>query len=56
MFEVDVRYALWDVVGFVPVIYDMDFGHVSPVFPILSGSYVKVESENGKGTITYIQK
>lgn len=53
MFDVDVKYALENVVGYLPVIYDMDFGHVQPSWSIISGSIAKVESKNGKGTISF---
>lgn len=35
----------------IPVIYDCDFGHVSPAMPIVSGGILEVEYENGKGRI-----
>ena len=38
----------------VPVIYDVDFGHVSPQWTMINGAYAEFEYENGKGKI--IQK
>lgn len=35
----------------IPVIYDMDIGHVSPQMPIINGGKIEVESKNGKGTL-----
>lgn len=35
----------------IPVIYDMDIGHVSPQMPIINGGKIEVKSENGKGTL-----
>ena len=34
----------------IPVIYDVDCGHVSPQLPIVTGAILEVESSNGKGT------
>ena len=38
----------------IPVVIDADFGHVSPMFPIISGGYAKVEYNKGKCEIEYI--
>lgn len=35
----------------IPVIYDMDIGHVAPQMAIVNGSILKVTSEKGKGKI-----
>ena len=35
----------------IPVIYDMDIGHVSPQMPIIIGGKIDVKSSNGKGTL-----
>jgi len=40
----------------VPVIIDADFGHVSPILPIISGATAKIICEKGKGTIAYFFK
>ena len=40
----------------IPVIYDMDFGHVAPIWTIMSGSLATVECTDGKGRITFEQK
>ncbi|WP_226666084.1 S66 peptidase family protein [Metabacillus litoralis] len=36
----------------VPIIYDIDCGHVPPQMTLINGCFAKVEVENGKGTIT----
>ncbi len=35
----------------IPVIYDVDIGHIDPVLTIVQGSYAKVTYKNKKGTI-----
>lgn len=40
----------------VPIIMDMDFGHVSPRMPIINGAIANVIVKNGKGEIKYILK
>lgn len=35
----------------VPVIYDIDCGHVPPQLTLINGAYAKVTVENGKGTL-----
>ena len=35
----------------IPVIFDMDIGHVSPQMPIINGGRIEVMSSNGKGTL-----
>ena len=35
----------------IPVIYDMDIGHVSPQLPIIIGGKINVTSSKGKGTL-----
>ena len=35
----------------IPVIYDMDIGHVSPQLPIIIGGKIIVKSSGGKGTL-----
>ena len=35
----------------IPVIYDMDIGHVSPQMPIINGGKIEVKSSNGKGIL-----
>lgn len=39
----------------IPVIIDVDFGHVAPAFPIVNGGYAKVEY-NKKFNVEYILK
>ena len=40
----------------IPIIMDADFGHVPPTFTILSGAYAKITYQDGKGSITYIER
>lgn len=40
----------------VPIILDMDFGHVKPNFYIVNGAIGKLKVANGKGQIEYILK
>lgn len=40
----------------VPIIIDADFGHLAPRMTIINGSYVKITSQNGKGTLKTILK
>ena len=40
----------------IPVIYDIDCGHVSPQMPIVTGAILEVEYNNGKGKITNLFK
>ena len=35
----------------IPVIFDMDIGHVSPQMPIINGGRIEVVSSGGKGTL-----
>lgn len=35
----------------VPIIYDVDCGHVPPQITFVNGSYAEVEADNGKGTV-----
>jgi muramoyltetrapeptide carboxypeptidase len=35
----------------IPIIYDIDCGHVPPQITFLNGAYAEVEVENGKGTV-----
>lgn len=35
----------------LPVIYDVDFGHVPPQMTLINGAYAEVEVVNGQGTI-----
>jgi len=35
----------------IPVIYDADIGHLAPCINIVTGSIIRLESENGKGNI-----
>lgn len=53
-YEESVSEALKDLN--IPVIIETDFGHKPPRFTIINGSYTKISSSNGKGTIKYILK
>ncbi|MDQ0088069.1 muramoyltetrapeptide carboxypeptidase LdcA involved in peptidoglycan recycling [Paenibacillus anaericanus] len=35
----------------IPIIYDIDCGHVPPQMTFINGAYAEVEVENGKGTV-----
>ncbi|MFD0679603.1 MULTISPECIES: S66 family peptidase [unclassified Paenibacillus] len=35
----------------IPVIYDMDCGHVPPQMTLINGAYAEIEIENGKGSV-----
>lgn len=35
----------------IPIIYDIDCGHVPPQMTLINGSYAEIQLENGKGTI-----
>ena len=38
----------------VPVIYDIDCGHVPPQMTVINGAYAEIEVENGKGQIKQV--
>ena len=40
----------------IPVIYDIDIGHVAPQMSIVNGAILEVEYNNGKGTLRNILK
>lgn len=40
----------------MPIISDADIGHVAPQLAIVSGSYLKIMSENGKGMVETLWK
>lgn len=40
----------------IPVIYDVDIGHVAPQMPILNGGIIEAECKNGRGNIKNIFK
>ncbi|MBA4494184.1 S66 peptidase family protein [Paenactinomyces guangxiensis] len=35
----------------IPIIYDIDCGHVPPQITLINGAYAEVEAEGGKGTV-----
>lgn len=40
----------------IPIIYDMDFGHISPRMTMINGGYAIITSKNGKGSIQFTYK
>ncbi|MEN0641960.1 S66 peptidase family protein [Alkalicoccobacillus gibsonii] len=36
----------------IPIVYDIDCGHVPPQLTLINGAYAKVETENGQGKVT----
>ncbi len=42
--------------GDMPIIYDIDIGHIAPTFTIINGAMVDVKMENGKGYIKYLKE
>lgn len=52
-YDMEVKDALKTIFNelSIPVIYDADVGHLAPSINIVTGSIIKVESENGKGKI-----
>jgi len=40
----------------IPVVIDADFGHVSPIFPIISGGFAKIDYDDGNCRIEYLLK
>lgn len=40
----------------IPVIYDMDFGHISPRMTMINGGYATITSKDGKGSIHFEYK
>ena len=53
---VDMYNAVTDIIGKlgVPIIMDLDIGHKPPMMPIVSGSYVEVESRGNEIQLNYI--
>lgn len=51
----DVLHNIFDSMN-VPVVYDVDFGHVAPQWTMINGAYAKFEYYNGKGKITQEMK
>ena len=46
----DVLHKIFDDMN-VPVVYDIDFGHLAPQWTIINGSYAEFEYEIGKGKL-----
>ncbi len=40
----------------IPIIYDMDFGHISPRMTMINGGYAHITSKEGKGSIYFEYK
>lgn len=51
----DVLYEFFKDLN-IPIIYDLDIGHVAPQMPIINGAILDVNYENGKGKIKHILK
>lgn len=51
----DVLHKIFDDLN-VPVIYDVDIGHVAPQWTMINGSYAKFEYNNKKGQIIQNEK
>ncbi|WYP26916.1 S66 peptidase family protein [Alkalihalobacillus sp. FSL W8-0930] len=47
----DVYRDLAEELG-IPIVYDIDCGHVPPQLTLINGAYARVETENGQGKIT----
>lgn len=47
----DIYKELEDELG-VPLVYDIDCGHVPPQITFVNGAYAEIETDGGKGTIT----
>ncbi len=51
----DVYHKLADELG-IPIIYDIDCGHVPPQITFINGAYAEVEASEGKGSaLQYFQ-
>ena len=50
-FENALKKALKDLK--VPVLWDLDFGHVSPRMTIINGAITEIHYQNGKGSISF---
>lgn len=35
----------------IPILYDIDCGHVPPQITFVNGAYADIEAENGQGTV-----
>ena len=40
----------------IPIIIDVDLGHIPPRMTIINGAYVTITSQNGKGTMEFLLK
>lgn len=49
--EEDVYQDLFEELG-IPVIYDIDCGHVPPQITFINGAYAEIAVEDGRGTVT----
>lgn len=50
-FENALKKALKDLE--VPILWDLDFGHVSPRMTIINGAITEIHYQNGKGSISF---
>ena len=48
-YEETIKDALGDLN--IPIIIDTDIGHVPPQIPIVTGSFIEINSSQGKGFI-----
>lgn len=40
----------------LPIVMDLDIGHIHPQMPVISGAYAKIKAEDGSFNMTYILK
>lgn len=48
--------ALLKIFGKIPIVFDIDIGHVSPKMTIINGGVANIESKDGKGSISFALK
>ena len=46
----DVLHQIFDDLN-IPVVFDVDFGHVAPQWTMVNGAFAKFTYQNGKGTL-----
>lgn len=58
MFGIDQYRAVTDLLAEyrVPVIMDLDIGHMSPMMPVITGALAKVKAENNQFEMEYVLK
>ncbi len=54
-YQISFEETLKDALGSlnIPILYDMDFGHIAPRMTIINGGYAEIDYEDGKGSITF---